>query len=87
MPVSLKAAAKKYLGKATNLILSQSKLQEKNSPQVKINQRMLFNFYRYSLSQGYRMPDVSIESILGHPRNQERQKLFDPIRDWKYIHV
>jgi hypothetical protein len=48
---------------------------------------MLFNFYRYSLSQGYRMPDVSIESILGHPRNQERQKLFDPIRDWKYIHV
>jgi len=65
MPVSLKEAAKKYLGKAVNLILSQSqivtsydvvKLQEKNSPQVKINQRMLFNFYRYSIGQGYRFP-------------------------------
>jgi hypothetical protein len=65
MPVSLKAAAKKYLGKAINLILSQSsivtffdvvKLQEKNSPQVKINQRMLFNLYRSSLTQGCRFP-------------------------------
>ncbi|MDP3028834.1 MAG: hypothetical protein Q8O04_04965 [Deltaproteobacteria bacterium] len=56
MPVSLKAAAKKYLGKAINLVSSQFNLQEKNSPQVKINQRMLFNFYRYSIGQGYRCP-------------------------------
>jgi hypothetical protein len=26
----------------------------KNSPQVKINQRMLFNFYQYAISQGHR---------------------------------
>ncbi|MCX5829849.1 MAG: hypothetical protein NTV58_17920, partial [Deltaproteobacteria bacterium] len=61
----MKAAVKKYLGKVVNLILSQSpivtsyetvRLQEKNSPQVKINQRMLFNFYRHSISQGYRFP-------------------------------
>jgi hypothetical protein len=61
MPLSLKAAAKKYLGKAINLVSSQINpqaylLQAKNSPQVKINQRMLFNFYRYSISQGYRFP-------------------------------
>jgi len=60
MPVSLKAAVKKYLGKAINLVSSQlnlqANLQAKNSPQVKINQRMLFNFYRHSTSQGYRFP-------------------------------
>jgi hypothetical protein len=56
MPVSMKAAAKKYLGKAINFASSQFNIQEKNSPQVKINQRMLSNFYRYSISQGYRYP-------------------------------
>ena len=54
MPVHLKAAARKYLGKAINLVSSQFNLQAKNSPQVKINQRILFNFYRYSIGQGYR---------------------------------
>lgn len=58
MPVSLKAAAKKFIGKAINLVSSQINpqvnLQAKNSAQVKINQRMLFNFYQYSISQGYR---------------------------------
>lgn len=60
MLLSLKAATKKFIGKAINLVSSQinnqAYLQAKNSPQVKINQRMLFNFYRYSISQGYRFP-------------------------------
>jgi hypothetical protein len=54
MPVSLKAVAKKFLSKGTNFISSELNLQAKNSPQVKINQRMLFNFYLHSISQGYR---------------------------------
>jgi len=33
------------------------------------------------------LPAVSVESILEHPRNKERQKLFEPIKDWEYIHV
>lgn len=33
------------------------------------------------------LPAVSVESILQHPRNQERQKRFEPIKDWEYIHV
>ena len=56
MPVSLKSAAKKIFGKAISLVSSQTALQAKNSPQVKINQRMLFNFYQYAISQGYRCP-------------------------------
>lgn len=54
MPVSLKAAAKKILSTVINLVSSQTSLQTKNSAQVKINQRMLFNFYQYVVSQGYR---------------------------------
>jgi hypothetical protein len=30
------------------------------------------------------LPTVSVESILSHPRNQERALLFEPIKDWKY---
>ena len=33
------------------------------------------------------LPAVTVGSILAHPRNQERQKLFEPIKDWDYIHV
>jgi len=33
------------------------------------------------------LPAVSVESILKHPRNKERQKLFEPIKDWDYLHV
>jgi hypothetical protein len=33
------------------------------------------------------LPAVSVESILQHPRNQERQKRFEGIKDWPYIHV
>jgi len=33
------------------------------------------------------LPAVSVESILAHPRNKERQKRFEPIKDWEYIHV
>ncbi|TWU41188.1 hypothetical protein Q31b_26270 [Novipirellula aureliae] len=32
-------------------------------------------------------PEVSVESTLQHPRNQERQKLFDEISDWEYVNV
>ncbi len=30
------------------------------------------------------LPEVSVESILPHPRNKERQRLFEPIKDWTY---
>jgi len=33
------------------------------------------------------LPAVPVESILHHPRNKERQKLFEAIKDWDYIHV
>jgi len=33
------------------------------------------------------LPAVTVESILKHPRNKERQKLFEPIKDRDYIHV
>lgn len=54
MPFSLKSATKNIIGKAINIISSQSNLHRKNSPQVQINQRMLFNFYRHSISHGHR---------------------------------
>lgn len=44
------------LAPAINLLSSQTALQDKNSPQVKINQRMLFNFYLYAISWGFRFP-------------------------------
>lgn len=33
------------------------------------------------------LPTVTVESILTHPRNTKRQNLFEPIKDWDYIHV
>ncbi len=30
------------------------------------------------------LPAVPVESVLRHPRNEERRKLFEPIRDWPY---
>ncbi len=30
------------------------------------------------------IPTVSVESILAHPRNKERERLFEPIKDWQY---
>ena len=60
MPLSMKAVAKKCFGKAINLVSSQlnsqANLQAKNSPQVKINQRMLFNYWQCSITQGHRFP-------------------------------
>jgi hypothetical protein len=32
-------------------------------------------------------PAVPVESILSHPRNKERKKLFEPIKDWLYEEV
>src|SRR5439155_19303766 len=33
------------------------------------------------------LPEVAVDSVLVHPRNSERSKLFDPIKDWDYIEV
>ena len=33
------------------------------------------------------LPEVTVESILSHPRNVERVKLFEPIKEWEYIVV
>jgi hypothetical protein len=31
------------------------------------------------------IPEASVEMILRHPRNPERFKLFEPIKDWAYV--
>jgi hypothetical protein len=33
------------------------------------------------------IPSISVEKILNMPRNVERMKVFDEIKDWKYIRV
>lgn len=33
------------------------------------------------------LPEVSVESVLEHPRNRERQRLFEAIKDFDYIEV
>ncbi len=33
------------------------------------------------------LPEVSVESILCHPRNREREQLFEPIKNWEYLTV
>ena len=33
------------------------------------------------------LPEVSVASILAHPRNAERAVLFEPIKDWDYVEV
>jgi hypothetical protein len=33
------------------------------------------------------LPEVTVESILAHPRNKERSILFEPIKDWQYIEM
>jgi hypothetical protein len=33
------------------------------------------------------LPEVAVDSVLVHPRNSERSKLFCPIKDWDYIDV
>lgn len=33
------------------------------------------------------LPEVSVETILSHPRNKVREALFEPIKDWDYIEV
>lgn len=56
MQFSLGKAAKPYLDKIISRISSELNHQANNSPQVKISQKMLFNFYQYAISQGYRFP-------------------------------
>ncbi len=33
------------------------------------------------------LPGVPVESVLAHPRNAERARLFEPIKDWEYVQV
>ena len=33
------------------------------------------------------IPGVSVKTVLSHPRNFERARLFDAIKDWKYVEV
>jgi hypothetical protein len=33
------------------------------------------------------LPEVSVESILSHPRNEERTKVFEEIKNWEFIEV
>lgn len=33
------------------------------------------------------LPEISVEQVLRHSRNEVRFKLFEPIKDWEYIHV
>lgn len=33
------------------------------------------------------LPEVTVESVLAHPRNAERFKRFEAIKDWEYIRV
>lgn len=56
MPTFLKTTANKIIDKAMNIFSNRINLQAKNSPMIKTNQRMLFNFYQYGISQGYRFP-------------------------------
>ncbi|MBL0293187.1 MAG: hypothetical protein IPQ04_02660 [Saprospiraceae bacterium] len=30
------------------------------------------------------VPEISVEKVLSHPRNVERYKCFEPIKDWDY---
>jgi hypothetical protein len=34
-----------------------------------------------------RVPEVSLESVLQHPRYAERLKLLEPIKDWEYVEL
>ena len=56
MMKSLKMLVKPLFRKAFSVGRNSVNLQLKNSPQVKINQRMLFNFYRYVISKGHQFP-------------------------------
>lgn len=33
------------------------------------------------------LPEVPVEKVLSHPRNDHRSKLFEPIKDWEYLEV
>jgi hypothetical protein len=46
----------RFIDKAMSIAAPHMILQAKNSPQVKINQRQLYHFYRQIISQGSRVP-------------------------------
>lgn len=50
----------------------------------------LYGFNTIYVKQGIGedvLPEVAVESVLSHPRNIERFKLFEPIKDWEYTEV
>jgi len=53
MKFPLKTSVGRIIDKLVSIIASRAQLQCKNSPQVKINQRMLYHFYRQAIAQGH----------------------------------
>jgi hypothetical protein len=43
-------------------------------------------YVRRGLAEDF-LPEVSVDTVLAHPRNAERALLFKPIKDWQYIEV
>jgi hypothetical protein len=41
-------------------------------------------YLRNDLAVGL-VPEISVEKVLSHPRNIERYKCFEPIKDWDYV--
>jgi hypothetical protein len=33
------------------------------------------------------LPEVSVETVLAHPRNSERASAFEPIKEWEYVEI
>lgn len=64
------------------------KLGEKLGYRLVASNHYGFNtiYVREDLAQTV-LPEISVEQVLSHPRNNERFKLFEPIKDWEYITV
>jgi hypothetical protein len=43
-------------------------------------------YVRRGLGEDF-LPEVAVETVLAHPRNSEREMLFNPIKDWEYTEV
>lgn len=65
--------------------VAMAKLAKKKGYRLVGANRYGFNtiYVKNGLADGL-IPEVSVESILEHPRNIERFKLFEPIKDWDY---
>lgn len=74
-----------YLGASPVAVV---KLAEKKGYRLVGANRFGFNtiYVKHEEGRGL-IPTMSVEDILRHPRNQERFKLFEPIKDWPYQQV